>query len=580
MDVYEISNIFSYLKCIKCNEIPQITIDLNNLSLKGICKKGHISNDLSFTPFNEYCLKNQNSLNNKCNKYNILFEDIESIFICLNCNKLYCNNCSNFHIKNDNHNNIIKYNNKYAICNLHNSKNISICLDCKINICKECLKLHQNHNTKSLLDIIPNKEKKESLNKKNKENENKIQKIIDYLKEIKNNIDKRYKKLEEYLLFLYNINKYILQNYNYSYNSFYNYELYNYFSNYINDEEHLKEFKFHDYLINVNSLELNKDNPPKIAKSKDENLSKEANNNVTIYRQLFECENFMQFKENLFFSYKHYKNKKCTISLYEFNNLSFKYLCHYAHNHKKSIDFIKAAKNNNYLFINHFGESNIAILEYDAKKNELNLLSKLKKNGNNFYDIINDINGNFITTDKTELSIWKKNNTKKNYKKVLYFQGNYTKLFNVNNSIFLTIFNNNKICFFSCENDNYEFIKYIDNIPYFNSVGVVNNKILILMENFGINIFIVDLNNFEIVQIIKNNKCHLFCHDNFLIKIYFNDKYEIIKEKFNFDFREGTFKLYNSSKNKFNLTSFSQMLLTKDEYFIFFEKNKINIMKL
>ena len=34
MDVYEISNIFSYLKCIKCNEIPQITIDLNSIIYK------------------------------------------------------------------------------------------------------------------------------------------------------------------------------------------------------------------------------------------------------------------------------------------------------------------------------------------------------------------------------------------------------------------------------------------------------------------------------------------------------------------------------------------------------------------
>ena len=61
MALYDIANIFSYLKCITCNEIPQITIDLNNLSLRSICKNGHISNDLSFAPFNEYCIKNQNS---------------------------------------------------------------------------------------------------------------------------------------------------------------------------------------------------------------------------------------------------------------------------------------------------------------------------------------------------------------------------------------------------------------------------------------------------------------------------------------------------------------------------------------
>ena len=583
MALYEIANIFSYLKCIKCNEIPQITIDLNNLSLRSICKNNHISNDLSFTPFNEYCIKNENSFYDKCNNCNILFKDIENIFICLKCNKLYCNTCSNFHIKNENHNNITKYANKYTMCNLHNSKNISICLDCKINFCKECQILHQIHNTKSLLDIIPNKEKKESMNIKNKENESKIQKIMNNLKEIKNNLDKRYKKLDEYLQFLFNINKYILKNYNYSYNNYYNYELYNYFSNYINDKEHLKEFKFYDFLINGNCLELNKNNPPKIVQSKDDNLPKETNNNITIYKEVFECENLMHFKENLYFSYQFHKNnlfyKTWKIRLFEFNNLTFKSLCQYTHNHKNVINFIKAAKYGNYLFINHYNQADIIILEYDSNQNIFNLLYKLNKNENIFYDIINDINGSIITTDRNELSIWKKGN-RKTYKKALYFQGNYSQLYNVNNSFFISIFNNNQICFFSCENNNYQFIKYIDNKFDFNSVGVINNQILILMEKFGINTIIIDLNNFEIVQIFQNDKCHLFCQDNFLIKIYFNDKGEILKEKFNFDFREGAFKLYNSSKNKFVLTSFSQMILTKEEYCIFFNNNKINIIKV
>jgi len=584
MALYDIENIFSYLKCITCNEIPQITIDLNNLSLRSICKNGHISNNLSFAPFNEYCIKNQNSFYNKCNKCNILFKDKESIFICLKCNKLYCNTCSNFHIKNDNHNNIIKYTNKYAICNLHNSKNISICFDCKINLCKECLKLHQTHNIKSLLDIIPNKEKKESIYIKNKENESKIKKIIDNLKEIKNNLDKRYKKLEEYLQFLFNINKYILQNYNYSYNNYYNYELCNYFSNYINNEEHIKESKFYDFLINGNSLELDKDSPPKIAKSKEENLPKEENNNKTIYKQIFECENLSHFKDNLYFSYDKRSNRIWTISLIEFNNLSFRKICQYTHSHKNAIDFIKLAKYNNYLFINHNYQADIIILEYDSKQNQFNLLYKLHKNGNIFNDVINDINGNFITVDNNELSIWKKGNSKKAYKKALIFQGNYNHLFNVNNSIFISTFNNqvsnNKLCFFSCDNNNYQMIKYIDNRLDFNSVGVINNQILILMGFFGINTVIIDLNNFEIVQIIKNDKCHLFCQENFLIKIYFNDKGEILKEKFNFDFREGTFTLFNSSKNKLNLTSFSQMIFTKDEYCIFFNNSKITIIKV
>ena len=122
MALFDIKNIFNYLKCVKCNETPIIEINLDTLTLEGKCKNGHFLNNLSLSSFNEYYLKNSNCFFGKCNKCNYLFNDIENIFICLNCNKFYCNNCLKYRINQENHNNIINYNNKYSICKIHNSK--------------------------------------------------------------------------------------------------------------------------------------------------------------------------------------------------------------------------------------------------------------------------------------------------------------------------------------------------------------------------------------------------------------------------------------------------------------------------
>ena len=93
------------------------------------------------------------------------------------------------------------------ICNKHNSEYIFFCNECKINICQECAISHNNHLIKPLSDIIPNNQKKELMNLKIQEKENKIIKIIDSIKEIKKNIDERFKKIDEYLSFLKNIIK-------------------------------------------------------------------------------------------------------------------------------------------------------------------------------------------------------------------------------------------------------------------------------------------------------------------------------------------------------------------------------------
>ena len=186
---------------------PDITIDLDKFTLVSNCKNGHILNDLSFSDFNKYCFKTINITLEICSSCFCNLNNNENNYICLTCNRLLCRKCINNHKEIENHYNNTNHINSFMICNKHNSEYIFFCNECKINICQECAISHNNHLIKPLSDIIPNNQKKELMNLKIQEKENKIIKIIDSIKEIKKNIDERFKKIDEYLSFLKNIIK-------------------------------------------------------------------------------------------------------------------------------------------------------------------------------------------------------------------------------------------------------------------------------------------------------------------------------------------------------------------------------------
>ena len=108
--------------------------------------------------------------------------------------------------------NDIKINNDK--CNIHNNKYISYCFDCNNHLCNECLKNreHINHYKNYIIEINPNKEELDKLNKMINENKNIINKrkwIKKKLEKYKNNINNNYynaKNINNILINYYNNN--------------------------------------------------------------------------------------------------------------------------------------------------------------------------------------------------------------------------------------------------------------------------------------------------------------------------------------------------------------------------------------
>ena len=189
--------------CPKCKENCLIKIKDYKIILYG-CKNQHINNNILLNEFentqniNELNIKCNNCNNNKYNSYNKQF------YKCLTCKYNLCPLCNSKHNK---LHEIIDYNKKNYICNIHNDLYISYCNECKINLCMLCEKEHNNkHNIINYKNIIENKNKlKEEMNEFKKKIDNFNNKIREIIKELNNII--------ENINILYEINNNIINNY-------------------------------------------------------------------------------------------------------------------------------------------------------------------------------------------------------------------------------------------------------------------------------------------------------------------------------------------------------------------------------
>ena len=103
---------------------------------------------------------------------------------------------------------IIKYEQKFSICQKHNDSFNEYCQDCKINLCYSCIEEHKSHKTISFRSLIPN-----------------INEIKGRISEIKTNIEsfnseinliiKKLTELMKAMEIYYDINIDILNNYTY-----------------------------------------------------------------------------------------------------------------------------------------------------------------------------------------------------------------------------------------------------------------------------------------------------------------------------------------------------------------------------
>ena len=563
-------------KCPQCYQTIKFNINTDKFNISTICKNGHVFNEMSFSQFKKDCIEETNYSYLACNRcYSIINEEFSN-FICENCNHIFCNNCINKHLIERKHTIRTNYIKKEKQCHIHQIDYNLFCEDCKENLCEKCKGKHKMHSIKSFIDIIPNNNDINSIKTYNE----KIQLMIDKVTNYKNDFNKRYNNLLDLFNFLKNnINDKLLNKFNYSFFDYYNYDNFKYCKNYINNEEIFQNQNYLEYLIygkysnkkqSINNLVENKVNDIKYKENKE------------IYNTIF-FENLLYFKDNLFINYELNSSKK--IDLFEFKQDSFQYISTYSFAKLGKIDNLKPAKYNTDILINYYKKKNIQFLNFDSKEKTFSLSKneiKAKKILHNDYfkECIDVKNGNIITTDLEEISLWKIHKNKI-YGKIKFIKGDYSCLFNISDTIFGAQKSgfNNIIHFFS--NDTFKFIKSLDIEDSFDIIGTIKNKLLCIQSHLNYNLIFIDINYLEIV-LIKNyddyfNEIKVL--DNHILYFQFdNDVSKIQKESY--DLNEGYFKDKSLIEKNINFSFYNEILVTDNNYIVVYGHDSLYVLKV
>jgi len=184
--------------CPVCGEAAQIKIKNYKIYIYK-CKYHHKTKELNLNEFETSQIINESKIIcGKCKEkdkeitYNNLF------YICNTCNLNLCPLCKANHNKTHN---IINYDSKYFICNIHDEIYNMYCETCNKNICSFCEQEHEDHDTIRLGQLMI---KKKDIEKKIKEIKISIDKfkedikrIMDILQNVIDNCENFYKIDEE-----------------------------------------------------------------------------------------------------------------------------------------------------------------------------------------------------------------------------------------------------------------------------------------------------------------------------------------------------------------------------------------------
>ena len=136
--------------CPECGENAQIKIEDFKINLFG-CKNGHNIKNISLENFEKTQeLNNSKIICDQCKKNNK--SNNNEFFYCSTCKMNVCSSCK---INHDKNHDIIDYEKKKNICDIHNEKYIKHCNECQLNICMFCENSHKNHDLKYFGDLIP-----------------------------------------------------------------------------------------------------------------------------------------------------------------------------------------------------------------------------------------------------------------------------------------------------------------------------------------------------------------------------------------------------------------------------------------
>ena len=140
----------NFIICPQCKENSRIIIDNYKFSFNG-CKNGHIINNILINDFKTTQFIDERKIICKiCNKINAN-NSYNNIYLCLKCNQNLCESCKSIH---DKTHNIINYQEKFFICNLHYEPFNSYCLTCNKDLCSYCEFEHSEHKIIYYEEII------------------------------------------------------------------------------------------------------------------------------------------------------------------------------------------------------------------------------------------------------------------------------------------------------------------------------------------------------------------------------------------------------------------------------------------
>jgi len=543
------------VKCPKCDDLLKINIDLNNLNIIGQCKKGHYFNDILTNDSGDIYIKKTDIFKSKNGE--LKPGEKESNYTCHKCKKSF--NC----ICNENNNN--KSDN---ICTIHDLNYDYFFNDSKIFLCQDCIKLYQYEE-----------EKKKEMNNKISECIEKNSKLIDYIERIIKEFEARQNKLYKYLKFLNKLNDLLLKNFNYTIIDDYNYDNLNYLLNYQKNDEILNENNLLNYIVYGKFLNNNKINENNIVNNTNMIIQEEKN-----HKKEYIIDNynkFKYFKDNIFYMYYY-----TDLDLFEYNNFSFKHLCLFKI--KEGYNYAECLIKSNYDHFFYMFKNDDYLYMLDYSDENKNLYIKHKINLNQYYrfkNLIETQKDHIIIKEKRRFTIWEKQNNAdndNNYKLINEFEGRYDILYNINDSLFLSMQDNNnensetKIYIF--ENEKFSILKKFQLSFTIKSIHKLNDEILVFI-NYNMNkFFFYDIKYLELVQIMGykpfNNSC-LLSNNNFLLEFVPNENEEEMKVR-KLNVKNACFENFGIIKTRIN----QEINLTSNNLVFFTQRNALQIFKL
>ena len=545
------------VKCPNCDDLLKFNIDLNNLNIIGQCKKGHYFNDIIFNNFEDAYIKKTDVFKSK-------YEELkpgekETNYTCHKCKKSFICSC------NENNNN-----KSDIICTIHGLNYDYFYNNSKIFLCQDCIKLYQYEG-----------EKEKEINNKIDEYVEKNSKLISYIEKLMKEFETRQNKLYKYLKFLNNVNDLLLKHFNYTIIDDYNYDNLNYLLNYQKNDEILNENNFFNYIVYGKFLNNNKINEFNIVNNNNTNIINQEEKNPKEEYVINNYNNLKYFKDNIF--YIHYDTD---INLFEYNNFSFKHLSLFKM--KEDYNYGECLIKSNYDHFFYMFQNKIYLYMLDYSNENKNLYIKHKINLNQYYrfkNLIETQKGHIIIKEKKRFTIWEKQNNAdddNNYKQIKEFEGRFDILYNINDSLFLSMQDNNnensdtKIYIF--ENEKFSIIKTFKLLLTIKSIHRLNNETLVLISSKMSKFFFYDIKYLELVQIMGykpfDNSC-LISNDNYLLEFVPNEnKDEMRVRKLNV--KNACFENFGIMKTRIK----REINLTNNNLVFFTQSNALKIFKL